>query len=345
MANRTKVSFASFNLYNINLPGLRIYRDADGWDPDAYEKKVGWTASMLVNMASDVWGFQELWHRQALEDVFNKAGLHVDYQLLVPGNHEGQQIICAGAVRKEILVGDPEWIENFPEKFKLMSGGDDAQTSGVSVSIDKFSRPVLHFSVRPRSNGKPIAVYVVHFKSKGPTQLYREGWYRDDDEYYSKHSAALGAAVSTIRRTAEAAALRMILTDEMKGNENPVVVLGDLNDSQHSNTLNILTGQPNYLLSGLSKGGSDTALYTVGTLQEYRSLRDVYYTHIFKNTRESLDHILVSQEFYDNSKKRVWAFTGMELSNDHLNREDHKETGTSDHGVVRASFEYRPIRN
>jgi hypothetical protein len=32
----------------------------------------------------------------------------------------------------------------------------------------------------------------------------------------------------------------------------------------------------------------------------------------------------------------------MEISNDHLNRDDHKETGTDDHGVLRATFEYRP---
>ena len=342
MAKRTQVSFVSCNLFNINLPGLRIYSDSDGWDQDVYDKKVAWTGAMVSKMYSDVWGFQELWHRDALEDVFQEANLLNTYHLLVPDNHTGQRIVCAGAVRKEILIGNPKWIENFPEKFKLMSGGDDDQTSDISVSIDKFSRPVLHFKVRPRSNGKAISVYVAHFKSKGPTKLYREQWYRGDKNYYSKHSSALGSSISTIRRTAEAAALRMILTDEMKNNEMPVVVLGDLNDSQHSNTLNILTGQPNYLLSGLSKGGSDTALYTVGTLQEYRSLRDVYYTHIFRNTRESLDHILVSQEFYDNSTKRLWAFKGMELSNDHLNRNDHKETGTSDHGIVRALFEYRP---
>lgn len=339
---RTKVSFASCNLYNINLPGLRIYSDPDGWDEDSYNKKVAWTGSILSKMSSDVWGFQELWHQQALKNVFNEPGLASNYKLLIPNDHEGQRIVCAGAVREEILVGNPEWIEDFPEKFILKSGGEDAQTSDISVSIDKFSRPILHFKVRPRSKGKAISVYVVHLKSKAPTKIYREQWYRDDNEYYSKHSEALGAAISTIRRTGEATALRMILTEEMKGNNNPVVVLGDLNDSQHSNTLNILTGQPNYLLSGLSQGGSDTDLYTVGTLQEYRSLRDVYYTHIFKNTRESLDHILVSQEFYDNSRKRIWAFKGMELINDHLNKEDHKETGTSDHGIVKAAFEYRP---
>lgn len=339
---RTKISFASCNLYNINQPGLPIYRDTDGWDQQAYDKKVAWTGTKLFDLKSDVWGFQELWHQQSLQDVFSAAGLADDYELLVPPDHDGGYIVCAGAVRKDLLVGEPEWIVNFPDKFKLISGGDDAQTSNLSVSIDKFSRPVLHFKIKPRSNGKTISVYVVHFKSKGPTHIYREQWYKDDNEYYSKHRTSIGSAISTIRRTAEATALRMILTDEMKHNGNPVVVLGDCNDAQHSNTLNILTEQPNYLLSGYSKGGSDTALYTVETLQEYRSLRDVYYTHIYKNTRESLDHILVSQEFYDNSKNRLWAFKGMDLTNDHLNTDEHKENGTTDHGIVRATFEYRP---
>ena len=343
MPARTQLSIATCNLYNINLPGLRIYSDSDGWDEETYRKKVKWTGEMIARVTTDVWGFQELWHTQALDDVFEAAHLKNDYRLLVPDGHAGQSIVCAGAVREDILIGDPEWISGFPEKFRLDSGGDDPQTSEIAVHINTFSRPVLHFRIRPRSNGKVISVYVAHFKSKAPSKIYREGWYRDESEYYSKHSTALGSALSTIRRTAEAAALRMILTEEMKGNENPVIVLGDLNDSQLSNTLNVLTGQPNYLLSGLSTGGSDTALYSTAHLQEYRSLRDVYYTHIHQNIKESLDHILVSQEFYDNSRKRLWAFKGMDVFNDHLNLDEHKEDGSSDHGVIRASFEYRPV--
>ena len=342
MPARTQLSIATCNLYNINLPGLPIYSDSDGWDEEAYRKKVKWTGDMIARIHADVWGYQELWHTQALDDVFEAAGLKNDYRLLVPDGHAGQSIVCGGAVREDILVGEPEWISAFPEKYRLDSGGDDPQTSDITVQIRSFSRPVMHFRIRPRSNGKVISVYVAHFKSKAPTKIYREGWYRDDSDYYSKHSAALGSALSTIRRTAEAAALRMILTEDMKGNENPVIVLGDLNDAQLSNALNVLTGQPNYLLSGLSTGGSDTALYSTAHLQEYRSLRDVYYTHIHQNIKESLDHILVSQEFYDNSRQRLWAFRGMDVFNDHLNDDEHKEDGTSDHGIIRASFEYRP---
>lgn len=341
---RTKVSFATCNLYNINLPGLKMYRDTKGWSDEEYVFKVQWLSSLICKVDADIWGFQELWHYQALEQVFDSAELSDSYRLLAPEGHEGGGIICAGAVRPDILVGEPEWIKEFPDKFILQSGGSDPQTSDIKVSISTFSRPVLHFQVRPRREGKVISVYVAHLKSKSPTHLYREGWYRDNDDYYKRHSKSLGSAISTIRRTAEATALRMILTEEMKNNDNPVVVLGDLNDGQHSNTLNILTEQPNYLFSGY-KGGSDTALYTVETLQEYRSLKDVYYTHIYQNSLESLDHILISQEFYDQSKKRLWLFKGMEIVNDHLNDENHQETGTTDHGIVKATFEYNPNKD
>ena len=55
---------------------------------------------------------------------------------------------------------------------------------------------------------------------------------------------------------------------------------------------------------------------------------------------ESLDHTLVSQEFHDNSKKRIWMFDNQVINNDHLNVEDHKALGTGDHGVVRGTFRY-----
>ena len=343
MPARTKISFATCNLYNLNLPESPIYGDTDGWSHAQYDAKIDWLSRMLTVVDAGCWGFQELWHAAALRAAFDRAGLLTDYRLLVPADHNGRSIVCAGAVRKDHLVGEPEWIVAFPEKLVLQSGGDDDQTPEISLSIDGFSRPLLHFRMRPRSSGRVIHVFVVHFKSKMATKVYYEGWYRRDSDYYRKHAEGIGSAVSTIRRTAEAAALRMILVDLMKKTDTPVVVLGDMNDAQLSNTINVVTGQPNYLV-GLSRGGGDADLYTVGTLQEYRSLRDVYYTHIHQNQRESLDHILVSQEFYDNARKRIWAFKGMEIFNDHLNRDDHKSDGTTDHGIVKAVFEYRPNR-
>jgi endonuclease/exonuclease/phosphatase family metal-dependent hydrolase len=175
-----------------------------------------------------------------------------------------------------------------------------------------------------------------------PTRIDAEPWYDADPDTYKPHAIALGAAISTIRRTAEAAALRVLLTGVMKGTQTPVLVLGDVNDGQHSNTLNILTEQPRYLV-GESRGGVDIGLYTAQTLQEYRDTRDVYYTHVHEDLRESLDHVLVSEQFYDNSRRRLWLFDGLVINNDHLNDEDHRGKGTGDHGVVRVDFTWRPF--
>ena len=338
MAGRT-VSFTTFNLLNLNEPGLPLYRDRDGWDAEVHARKVAWTASKLREMPADVFGFQELWHAASLDAVLEAAGMADDYVALVPPGQAGQGIVCATAVSRAVLAGEPEWITGFPPDFVLRSGGDDPQAPDVSVRIDGFSRPVLSFPIRPRARGPEIDVYVCHLKSKAPTRIHREPWYERDA--HARHAEAIGAALSTIRRTAEAMALRMILTDAMRGNDRPAVVLGDCNDGQHSNTLDILTGQPRFL-AALSRGGGDADLYTAQTLQQYRSETDVYYTHVFQERRQSLDHILVSQEFYDMSRRRLWAFDGLEISNDHLNADDHATSGTGDHGVVRATFRWAP---
>lgn len=341
--NLRQLSIGSFNLYNLNEPGLPIYTDRDGWTQAEYDLKIHWAARQLRMLKADVFGFQELWHAASLARALDAAGLAADYDLLAPPEANGRRITCCAIVRKGLLTGVPEWIVAFPPGFVLQSSGDDPQTPQIAVNIAGFSRPVLHFTMRPREAGPDVHVYVCHFKSKGPTKVFTEAWFKADRLLYTKHATGLGSALSTIRRTAEAAALRFLLSEQMKDNDTPVIVLGDINDGQHSNTANILTEQPRYLV-GESKGGGDTALYTAQTLQEYRDTRDVYYTHVHQDIRESLDHILVSQEFYDNSKKRIWIFDGLSINNDHLNFEDHKADGSTDHGVIRATFKYSPAK-
>lgn len=341
--NLRELSIATFNLYNLNEPGRPLYTDRDGWSEAEYERKIAWTVRQLTVLRSDVFGFQELWHADSMKRALQAAGLDADYDLVVPPDADGRKIVCAAIVRRGLLSSVPEWIEQFPDKFVLRSHGDDPQTPLIDVSIRGFSRPVAHFTIKPREDGPDVHLYVCHLKSKGPTKLFNEGWYRDDRDTYSKHATALGAAISTIRRTAEAAALRFMLTEQMKGNDTPVMVLGDINDGHFSNTTNILTEQPRYLV-GDSIGGGDIALYSTQTLQEYRDTRDVYYTHVHEGIRESLDHIMVSEQFYDHSRKRLWLFDGLVVNNDHLNFDDHKADGTNDHGVVRAVFKYKPQR-
>lgn len=339
---RRDISFASFNLLNLQLPGRAIYGDSRGWSQEVYDKKIAFTADTLKRLDADLVGFQELWAPEALDEALQAAGQADDYVALTPPDHPGNRIVNAAAVRRDLLVGDPEWITDFPEELVLRSSGDDPQQADISVALDTFSRPVMHLRVQTAPDTPVIEVFICHFKSRRPHQVwYERDWY--EREVHGPHATAIGYALSTIRRTAEAAALRVLVTRIAKTTDTPVVLIGDMNDGKASNTLNVLSEQPTYL-SPLSTGGGGNALYTAQTMQEYRSVRDVYYTHVYKKQRESLDHILFSEQFYDNSKRRLWAFDEMVVENDHLNRDDHKEMGTNDHGVIRVGFRWKPRR-
>ena len=334
-----RFSVATFNLFNLQLPGLKMNPGQKVWTQDEFDRKIGWIGGQLAALDADIVGLQELWHADAMAQVLAAHGLDSTYDLLAtPAT--GNRIVCGALVRKGLLRGDPRWVDKFPDGTRLEeSNPTDPQAPAISVIIPGFSRPVLNFQVALRDDAQ-TEVFVTHFKSKLPTAIGDEPWF---DETFKPHSLALGAALATIRRTAEATALRVLLTGVMKKTKTPVIVLGDVNDGQHSNTVNILTEQPRYLV-GDARGGVDNGLYTAQTLQELRDTRDVYYTHVHNDLRESLDHVMVSEQFYDHSRNRLWLFDGLSINNDHLNDEDHKATGSGDHGVVKVRFQWRPVK-
>lgn len=332
-----RISFTTFNLLNLQVAGRRMNRGQQPWTEDQVEAKVAWTAAMLSRAAADVVGFQELWGREPLDEALARSALAATHELVVPPGHDGGRIVCAAAVPREGLVGEPEWIERFPEDLTLETEGDpDDQAPEMRVAIDRFSRPVLHLALRQGEGEEPVHVYVCHLKSKRPTEVREEGWFKEDR--HKPHAGAIGSALSTIRRTAEAAALRVILTERMKGTATPTVVLGDLNDDQLGTAVALVTEEPAFLWPQRF-GGRDTALYSGQGLQQAQSQRDVYFTYIYEGLHSSLDHILVSREFYSQSRNRVWALDGLDIWNDHLNDKDGaKREGANDHGVVRARF-------
>ncbi|WP_234841807.1 endonuclease/exonuclease/phosphatase family protein [Sinorhizobium meliloti] len=181
-----RLSIGTFNLYNLNEPGLSIYTDKTGWSQEEYDRKIDWTSRTIRLLRPDIFGFQELWHSASIERALTESGIAGEYDLIVPENANGERIVCAAIGRKGLIIGEPEWIKRFPEKFILESSGDDPQTPAISVSIPSFSRPVLHFSVRPREDHEPIHVYVCHFKSKGPTKVFQEDWFEADGAIYKK---------------------------------------------------------------------------------------------------------------------------------------------------------------
>ncbi|MEZ4769669.1 MAG: endonuclease/exonuclease/phosphatase family protein [Caldilineales bacterium] len=358
--NMRDLSFATFNLLNMQVPGGMTYHNQRPYPDDeegrnAYTQKVRWTASQVRRLDAEVIGFQELWAEQALVDVFVEAGLRDEYDIVArdaPGIGEPQ---VALAVRKDRhgnsqLLDGWRWIEKFPDSFRFDKLQEiHGAKEEITVTINNFSRPVLHAVIQPEGQSpKPpeVSIYVAHLKSKGAARLR----FADPlPDVLQHHAGITQSAVAHIRRVMEAGAMRAMLDGVMKAEDenaiSPVVVLGDLNDDTSSVTNELLSDQPAYRVMQKSSAGrsSDKGLYSAERLQQYRSSRHVYYTHIYQHKHESLDHILVSEEFYDHSRKRLWSFRELEVYNDHLNREAFEEEGASDHGQVRAYFDWNPM--
>ena len=359
--NMRDLSFATFNLFNLQVPGGLTYSTTPPYPDDAegraqYQRKIAWTADQLRRLDAEVIGFQELWAKEALETAFSAAGLAADYDIVArdaPGIGQPQ---VALAVRKD-RHGNPQlepgadWIAAFPEGFVFDQLREtDGAEEEITVTINTFSRPVLSALVQSEGTGPkppPVQVYVAHLKSKGPARV---SFAQPRPVVLQSYPNIARSALSHIRRVMEAGALRAMLDGVMASEEDdaisPVVVLGDLNDGSLSITNELISAQPTYRVMEKSRAGltSDKGLYSVERMQQYRSLRHVYYTYIFKNKMESLDHILVSEEFYDHSRKRKWSFREMEVYNDHLNRKTFTDTeGANDHGIVRAAFDWNPM--
>ena len=322
----SNISFASFNLYNLQEVGKRVYRTLV--TRRAYEPKVKWTRDKLVELDADVIAFQELWARSCLEEVFRDDRLS-GYQLVYikdrPGDTWGN-IAVAMAVRSPLVVTAVRRFKKFP--FSNITQIDDPEVGEdheVDLNITRFSRTVLKVTIKANNDPQPIDVYAAHFKAKLPSN-------RQAKDIVPKHRNAIATAISTIRRTAEAAALRWIVTNAMTRDRRPTVVIGDLNDDPRSNTLTILTEQPN-----LSKqvDASETALYSCLQFEQLKSHRDVLYTHEYNNLKDSLDHILVSSEFFEHADGSIWRHGSTRVWNDFV---EDDLAHTSDHGIIRAEF-------
>ncbi len=334
------LSFASFNLYNLQLPN-KPWRYNE-YTQDQYNDKIKWTGHMLKELDADVIAFQELWSKECLEEAFEEADLQDDYNLFFIKD-EWYDIAVAAAVKKPLTVEQVTVYKNFPDSFRLIKREIDHSSSPVvdedddiEVVINRFSRSILQLSVKhPDFTDDPnIEVFATHLKSKLPTRLDNE---EKEIEKTKLHSQALGDALSTIRRVSEATALRMILSNKLRETDIPAVALGDFNDSVTSNALSIVTAQANYRLYDASRvaSSSDKGLYSSAIMQNFRSIRDSIYTHEHHGIKDTLDHILFSEQFYPYSRNKLWSFKEMKVWNDHVGAESKH---TTDHGIVKTIF-------
>ncbi len=337
------ISFASVNLLNLALPGQATHAGSAPLTQPLYDAKVAWVAKVIDITDADVYAFQEVWSEQALRDCLDASVKGFQYTVVARDGAPGKVQVGAAFRHTRLDLLDHGWIEEFPDDVKLIKrapreGEPDYE---MLAQIDRFSRPVLQLRLR-QSDGQELTFMSIHLKSKLAMDLDRAEY---DQPNVRRHRRALGEALSAIRRTAEAAALRVHLNLLLEGTREPVVVAGDLNDGHLSTTAQLISAQPPVKLFKASTIGSkptkgqDVGLYSAQMLQEFRTVRDVYYTYEHESMLESLDHVFVSEEFYEHSPNALWTFRELVVLNDHVHTRKSNDKVLSDHGVVLVRFD------
>jgi len=333
MSQNTKViKIATFNLLNLVLPNQKYY-DNQQYSTDDYEKKVEWIVYQLKQMDADIVGFQEVFHKAALQDVLNRSGIYTNAYIAI-GNEIGT--LPRLAIVSRFPIEEVEVFEDFlPDSILDVESTDE--TTKVLIPVTKFSRPVLKVKIKLLDRLSAY-VYVVHLKSKRPMLLDNEN--RDNPLHLAK-----ALSRSLIIRTAEATALRGLLMQTLWHKKEPVIVMGDVNDSGLSVTTRIISGEPPHrrLPHDVKRNLWDVILYHVKDIQARRSYHDFYYTHIHNGHYESLDHIMVSEELVTENPLHVGKVGYVSLLNDHLidqtlSNEKPKRWKT-DHGIVVCTIE------
>jgi endonuclease/exonuclease/phosphatase family metal-dependent hydrolase len=311
-----ELRFATFNVCNLALPGVKFYDDQIPYSQDEYEAKTAWIAQQLDRLDADVIGLQEIFSQSALKDVLAKTTLYRDATHIGfdPKSNADHLTPSVALISRLPVVGNGDALTQLPNELSVV-------LPGVTNPVTHFTRPILRVRVQATAELQ-INVFVCHLKSKMPD-------YRIDT--LGAHPDQVGIAMlrSMIRRGTDALGLRYLLSECNRDKRLPTVVMGDFND--------VATAIPTQMVMGLGKyplDGADERLFDSYRIQSRRDpSRDVGYTHQHDGIYETIDHILVSSEFNGALPDAIGEVMEVRYLNDHM---IFREPQASDHGLVLA---------
>lgn len=325
------LTVATCNVLNLALPGRDFYKGQEPYGAQEFERKTAWLGERFGALNADVLAVQEVWDEGALQQAVASSGLR--YSLVAapgaengPGQTGAQGTPRVGLVTR-LKVESLDSLTDFPHEAVI-------DVPGLGPYTD-FQRPPLLATLRLK-HGQTVCVLTAHLKSKRPKFL------QDDEGNALEDPAdpavqAVASMRSLLMRASEALALRLKIVELLHRTRLPLILLGDLNDSPHSSTTQLIsaTSQVAY-----DRGARDTALFNAWDAQgEFGLRRDVAYSHIHQGMPEVLDQVFVSEEFLPDGRASIGDVRRMEVFNDHLH--EGRSRTRSDHGFVRALLRLR----
>ena len=330
-----QLSVSTFNLCNLQRSGQKMF-DEFAWTPVQYQRKVAWIAEQIKNQPATLINFQEVWSEHALQDVFDAAGLADSYQLVCHDSNSSMNVACA--VHRDWEVMDSEWITAFPPELNWRS--DDTRYE-MQLTIDRFSRPLLKLRLRA-ADARTLTVFNTHLKSRRPVSPNNESYYGVGPD----HWLDIGRALSSMRRLAEAAVIRILVNRQLTQTTDAVIVAGDCNDRFPGNAVDLLKGEARFRRSSKNRSGrrADWGLYHLLDLATplQKSASEIDHPHYITFCGDdellALDHLLFSWHFHPRAADSRWHLHHWHIASEHLGSD---KPYVSDHAMVMAYFDAR----
>lgn len=217
---QSRFTISTLNLFNYLKPPNAYYQHDNIYTNKEWQRKTAWLDSCIMNLDSDIIAFQEVFSPNELREQVSKLGYRHFACLDKPHIEHGYQY------RSPVLA----LASRFPiTKTQLLFPDDSLTKSGIITKEFEFSRVPLMVSINLELLGD-INFVVVHFKSQRAMLTHSI----DSIE----ESEAIRSWLSTSQRGFEANILYYQLNKLKKESNQPVIILGDFNQTINSHEFN-----------------------------------------------------------------------------------------------------------
>lgn len=266
----------NFTAMTWNLENLfRVGQPSGPKTQEAYDAKMRNLATVILAIAPDVLAVQEVGNPAAFADLHNALGGAYPH-------HRLSTFPDARGIRVGFLSRLP--FDTHAELRDFPAGGLANVPDAEGGTVARMGRGALRVTVTVGA-GRTVRLLTTHLKSKLITYAHGRRFPLDEDE------RARGTGFALLKRAAEAVALRVYSNELLANNDEPLIMMGDMNDGPDAVTTQALLGPEDGSLARPDTF-DDIRLYN---LAEYIPAERCF-SRIYRQNKELIDHILVSHD-------------------------------------------------
>lgn len=338
--SNTTLKIATFNLFNYLEPPFAFYDFDRIYSAQQWHKKQRWIIDYLQQYKPDVIAFQEVFSADSLKELLAQQG----YQYFA--------VVDEATVIDDFICRDPVVaIASLHPISSVEAVNVDAQfNEAIGLNSDfSFSRKVLRATIALPHIGD-CDCYVVHFKSKRPMLEFNEDTRLSAEKNIIEKLKAqvAGGWGASIQRGSEAMQLLLHIINRREQSNNPMMVMGDFNNTLKDGILNhLVTHSLRFVSEYDSKAFlSKYCLHDAWDLFQ-KTDNDTEHivrkaTHYFGETSSILDYILLSNEFDATCQSSLYEVSDYDTYDRHLINPIFERDGEStDHGIVLVTLTLR----